>query len=110
MILRMIVYAVVDDSLSRHVLGDSIDVSSAAKTGSSSSRRYAATTRSSQALCRSRSGARGGRAEQRLGFPLTGHYRLDEVGDFAALVFILLAITVIATISLLFLAGGLTST
>jgi hypothetical protein len=33
-----------------------------------------------------------------------------DVGDFAALVLIFLAIAVIATISLLFLAGGLTST
>jgi hypothetical protein len=34
---------------------------------------------------------------------------MDEVRDFAAPVFIFLAIAVLATISLLFLAGGLTS-
>jgi hypothetical protein len=34
---------------------------------------------------------------------------MDEVGDFAALVFIFLAVAVIATISLLFFAGALTS-
>jgi hypothetical protein len=35
---------------------------------------------------------------------------VDEVKNFAALLFIFLAIAVIAVIALLFLAGGLTST
>jgi hypothetical protein len=44
-----------------------------------------------------------------LGLSLTGHDR-DEVRDFAVLVFICLAIAVIAMVSLLFLAGSLTTT
>jgi hypothetical protein len=43
-----------------------------------------------------------------LALPLTGQEWMDEMGDFAALVFIFLAVTVIVVISLLFLAGGLT--